>query len=97
MTLVVLDGHLHGRLLGRILEEKLQHMADGQVGDQIVEGAMALALGTTAVGLAAGGEAFDVRAAQLIGGHRQLTQQGRLTLAQGQRGGATQFEYLSRN
>ena len=72
-------------------------MAGGQVGDQIIEGPMALALGTTAVGFAARGEAFDVRAAQQVGGHRQLTEQGSLAVAQGERGGATQSEYLSRN
>lgn len=97
MMLVVLDGLLHHLLLGGTFEEKLQDMAGGQVGNQIIERAMALALSATAVGFAAGGKPFDIRTAEQIGRNDQLTEQRGLALTQGQRGDAAQSEYLSRN
>ena len=69
-------------------------MAGSQVGRQVIKGAVALALGTGAIGFATGGEALDVGGAEQVRRHGELAQKGGLTLAQRQSGGAEQFEYL---
>jgi len=53
-------------------------MAGGQIGGQIIEGAVTLALRTAAIGFAAGGEALNVRGAEQIRRDSKLAQESRL-------------------
>ena len=70
-------------------------MAGGQVGGQVIKRAVALALGTGAIGFATGSEALHVGGAEQIRRHGELAKQSGLALAQRQGRGAVQCEYLS--
>jgi len=94
MDLVVAHALLGGGLLRGLFEEELQDMPRGQVGGQVIKGAMALALGAGAVGSAAGGEALDVRGAEQVGGDGELAQQRGFALTQRQGGSTAPTEYL---
>jgi hypothetical protein len=89
------DALLAGLLLGRGFEQKLQDVARREAAGQVVKGAVLLALGTRAVGLATGGEPFDVGSAQELRRHGEAAQERGLALAQGQGGGAAELVYLS--
>jgi len=93
--LISRDAMLAVVLLGGGFEEKLQDLAWNQTAGQIIEGAVLLSPGTSAVGFAAGGESLDVGSAQEIRGNGQLAQERGFALAQNQRGRAAQPVYLS--
>jgi len=82
-------------LLGLILEQEFEDMTGGQIGSQIIKRAVFLPLGTGAVGFATGGEALHLRGAQQVWGHHELSQEGRLAVAQRQGRRACEIEYLS--
>lgn len=72
---------LGAQLLSFILQEEFEDMAGGQIGGQVIEGAVTLALGTAAIGFAAGGEALNVRSAEQILRDSQLAQESRLAVS----------------
>lgn len=84
-----------GLLLDGSLQEEFQDVARAQVGQEVEEGSMALALAADAVGFATGGEALDVGGAEQVRGGSHLPQQEGAALAQGQGRGATELVYLS--
>ena len=65
MFLVGPEAPSGGLLLGDGFEEELKDVAGGEVGGQVEEGAVALALAAGAVGFAAGGEALDQGCGQI--------------------------------
>jgi len=73
-----------GLLLGGSLEEEFQDVARAEVGQEVEEGAMALALAADAVGFATGGEALDVGGAEQVRRGSHLAQEEGAALAQGQ-------------
>ena len=94
MGLIVTHALLRALLLRGVFEEELEHLTGGQVGGQVIKGAVALALGASAIRFATGGEALDVGGAEQVRRDGELAQQGGLALAQGQGGGAAEFVYL---
>lgn len=82
-------------LLSWAFKQELQNVAFGQAAHQIVEGAVFLSVGTGAVGLATGGEAFDVGGPQEVMRDDKLPQQRGLALAQRQSRCAAELVCLS--
>jgi len=95
MGMISADAALDGLLLGGGLEKGFADLADAQIGGEVIEGAVFLAGGADAVGLAAGGEAFGEGGAQEVRREAGLAQEGGLALAQGPGGGAAERVYLS--
>lgn len=81
-------------LCGGRLEEELLNLADGQTLSQIEKGAVLLALATSTVGFATGGEALDDAGADEVGWQVKLSEQTLAALTQGQGGEVAQLKYL---